>query len=71
MARETEDEYIAYLVEQRDMIRAQLNKHSSFKSMEAQGSSGAKTEFTDPAKLREALRAVNTELQAAYMHQGS
>lgn len=71
MAKETTAEFITYLEDRRDEIRASLKKHSSFKSLEAQGSSGARTEFTDPAKLKNELREVMAELQTAYLAGGS
>ena len=71
MAKETPKEYIAYLEERRDEIRAQLKVHSSYKALEAQGRDAARTEFTDPAKLKDELREVMAELQTAYLAQGT
>ena len=67
MAKITPAENITILEDRVAEIRAQLSQHSSYKALEAQGRDSARTEFTDPAKLKDELREVQAELQTAYM----
>lgn len=60
---ETPDDHIAYLQGEILRIRNILTKQDQFKSIEAQGSSGAKTEFVDPEKLRDEMKGYIAELQ--------
>ena len=70
MARKTITEQITYLEARRDNLETKIEKHESFKSLEAQGSSGAKTEFVDPARLHDQLELVNNKLSILYRSQG-
>ena len=64
MATAEVQEEIDHLKLERTMIRATLLKTTPYKSNEAQGSSGAKTEYTDPIKLHARLAYINTRLKS-------
>lgn len=69
MAKRTIAEEIAILEARRDSLEAKLEAHESYSSLEAQGSEGATTSFTDPTKLDEMLTTVNNKLTTLYLKQ--
>ena len=70
MARRTLQQEIDALETRRDNLETKLAEHESYKSIEGQGSQGAKTEFTDPLKLQEMLDKVNAKLATLYRSKG-
>ena len=66
MARKSLTERIADLETKRDYLMASIEKTHTLKAMEAQGNSGARTEFTDISKLEASLESVENKLSALY-----
>lgn len=70
MARETISDQIAELESQRDALRKQLSSNLNIKSLEGTGTAGAKTEFTDPLKIKRLYKEVVAELANLYRYKG-
>ena len=70
MARESITDQIAELETQRDSLRQQLKSNLNIKTLEGQGNQGAKTEFTDPLKIRTLFKEVQAELSNLYRYKG-
>lgn len=66
MAKRTIAERITKLEARRDSLEAKLEAHESYSSLEAQGSEGASTSFTDPTKLNEMLNEIENKLAKLY-----
>ncbi|MBL0707459.1 MAG: hypothetical protein JJW00_00215 [Sulfurimonas sp.] len=70
MARESIIDKITELEEQRDKLRIQLTDNAKIKTLQGQGSQGARTEFFDPTILRRLLKEIMSELSVLYRYKG-
>ena len=69
MAKKTVAEKINLLEARRDSLEAKLEEQEQYKTLEGQGSEGARTDFTDPLKLNSMLNTVNDKLADLYNQQ--
>jgi hypothetical protein len=69
MARRTLAQKIAFYETRRDNIEAKLESHESYKSIKAQGTEGAETDFVDPVKLNTMLNEIENKLSTLYNQQ--
>lgn len=69
MARRTISEKVTALEARRDSLEAKLEAHESYRTLIAQGTHAAQTDFTDPLKLQEMLDKVNNKLSILYTMQ--
>lgn len=70
MARRTITDQITILEAERDAIEASLEKTRALKAIESQGTQGARTEFTDPARLWDRLTIIENKLETLYRKKG-
>jgi DNA gyrase/topoisomerase IV subunit A len=66
MARRTLAEEITQLETERDALETLLSEQERYSELEAQGTEGAKTRFTDPKKLYERLDKIKNRLSVLY-----